>query len=315
MGTGLITSNITPAIIFVPTGLDPLITGVNEKVKKFQEQNLTTEKAKDRDKIRSFAAKISKTKKFIDDARIEFVRDRKASLKLIDQEGKNFRDTLDEIRDKVRQPLTKWEAAEKDRVEKEKKLEIFNTEHQTALAENDIFDREEELTEREAMSRKFEDEKREKEEAERTKKEQIERDVRLKKEAAEEATKIAAEKITDALRKEKEAAEKIKKERVQAEKNRIKAQEQAEQDKRIAIQKAKDAFERNARIEKEEIERKSSALKKAVEAKAANKKHQAAVNNKALSDLLLISNISKDLGKKIIMAIIKKQIEGISINY
>lgn len=311
MGTGLITSNITPAIIFVPTGLDPLITGVNEKVKKFQEQNLTTEKAKDRDKIRSFAAKISKTKKFIDEARIEFVRDRKASLKLIDQEGKNFRDTLDEIRDKVRQPLTKWEAAEKDRVEKEKKLEIFNTEHQTALAENDIFDREKELTEREAMARKLEDEKREKEEAERTKKEQIERDVRLKKEAAEEATKIAAEKITDALRKEKETAEEL----VQAEKNRIKAQEQAEQDKRIAIQKAKDAFERNARIEKEEIERKSSALKKAVEAKAANKKHQAAINNKALSDLLLISNISKDLGKKIIMAIIKKQIEGISINY
>jgi len=332
METGLIRTNITPAKIFVPAGLDPLIDGVRQKVTEFQAKNFTTEKKTDRDKIKSFAARVAKTKTFIDNARVEFVRDKKAGLKIIDQEGKRFRDTLDEIRDEVRLPVTKWEEAEKIRVEKERQLEIFNIDYEEALDMNDLFNREKILAAKEAEFARVEEEKRQKEEVAKQEKEQHERENRIKKEAAENATraaeKLSADKAAKALKKEqdaKESIEKLKKERIEAEereknraeeaeRNRIKAEKQAERDKQAALKKAKDDFEKKAKAEKEEGEKKSAKIKADAEKKAANRKHQAAVNNVIL-DCFIKLDIPEKAGRKIIGAIVKGEIAGLSINY
>ena len=332
METGLVTTNLTPTEIFVPEGLNPLITGVREKVKEFQSLNLTTERKKDRDKIKSFAMKIVKTKTYIDKARLAFVKDRKALLKIIDQEGKHFRDTLDDIKDEVRKPLTDWENAEKIRIEKERELEMFNIDHGEAIAENDIFNRERELEKKEAAIAKAEEEKRQKEEAERIAKEQKEREERIKKEAAEEAIKIAeaaaAKKIADALQKEKEAreaAEKLEQDKIEADRqekirvekdkqDKIEAKQQADRDKKAAIQKAKDEFDKQAMLKKEADNREKVAIKAKADAKAADRKHQASVNNKILAGLSKVG-VDEKLGKKIIEAAVRGQIEGLVVKY
>jgi len=332
MQTDLITISKTPAEIFVPQGLNSLIEGVRDKVREFQALNLTTERKKDRDKIKSFAMKITKTKTFIDKARLAFVKDRKALLKVIDSEGKNFRDTLDEIKNEVRLPLTAWEDEEKIRVEKELELELFNIDHADALGMDDIFNREKAIEAKELAFAKIEEEKREKEEAERLEKEQKEREERIKKEAAEEAIKAtedaAAEKAANALRKEKGArgtAKKLEEERIEAEKqeqirikkekqDKIEAKEKAEKDKKAAVQKAKVEFAIQAEEEKKEAERKMAKAKAAEDAKAANVKHRATVNNKIMESLSKVG-VPKMLGKKIIIATVKGQIEGLNIKY
>lgn len=97
-----------------------LKTEVREKAK-----DLDISISKDREEMRSLAAKVSKTKNGLDKAGKELVEDEKKRLKLIDKERGIVWDELQALQDEVRQPLTDWENAEKDRVAK----------HEAALAE------------------------------------------------------------------------------------------------------------------------------------------------------------------------------------
>lgn len=97
-----------------------LKTEVREKAK-----GLDISISKDREEMRSLAAKVSKTKNGLDKAGKELVEDEKKRLKLIDKERDIVWDELQDLQDEVRQPLTDWENAEKDRVAK----------HEAALAE------------------------------------------------------------------------------------------------------------------------------------------------------------------------------------
>ncbi len=73
-----------------------------------------------RSQIRQMAAKIAKTKTYIDGVGKEIVDDMKSLPKQIDAGRKQFRDYLDALKEEVRKPLTEWEA-EQERV-KAKKL-------------------------------------------------------------------------------------------------------------------------------------------------------------------------------------------------
>lgn len=81
--------------------------------------------AKDREEMRSLAAKVAKTKNGLDKAGKELVEDEKKRLKLIDKERGIVWDELQALQDEVRHPLTDWENTEKDRVAK----------HESALAD------------------------------------------------------------------------------------------------------------------------------------------------------------------------------------
>lgn len=279
---------LEPALLFTEKGTETIIKEVEKKVKGFKG---SVETDKERKEIASFAFKIAKTKTFLETLGKDLVSGEKAKLKIIDGERKRLRDNLDDLKVKVRQPLTEYEEAEKARIEAEKQQLLFELDYEEALGIDDLFNRERELEKKEAEIAKAEEEKRQKEETERLEKERIEREERIKKEAAEKAKRDA-----------KEALERSEREKIELAK-------QAERDKKQAIQKAKD----DARREQEEKDRQKALIKAEEERKAANKNHQKRINREALEDLVTL--IPEDKAKEIIVAIVNTQIRHISINY
>ena len=188
----LVSQNITALQLFSENGLDPVLDKIKEEIDKFVPD---VETDKGRKEIASFARKIASSKVFIENAGKELVSGMKAKAKLIDNERKRSRDTLDQWRDEVRKPLTDYEAAEAAREEKRRQDEILRLDWEEALQMDSLFNREREIKRKEAEFERIAEEARQKEEAARLAKEQAERDERLKKEAKEQAEKDAQAKI------------------------------------------------------------------------------------------------------------------------
>lgn len=96
-----------------------VVSDVLAKVKaaaKEQAEGLDISTAKGRDGIRSLAHKIALTKTAMDEHGKNLVADLKAQTGLIDAERRRVRDELDELKTEIRQPLTDYEEAEKERV-------------------------------------------------------------------------------------------------------------------------------------------------------------------------------------------------------
>lgn len=68
--------------------------------------------------IISLANRISKAKVHLDKLGKELVADWKNKSKGVDADRKKARDTLDALRDKIREPVTEWENIEKNRIKK-----------------------------------------------------------------------------------------------------------------------------------------------------------------------------------------------------
>ncbi len=71
--------------------------------------------AKGRKECASLAARVARSKTYLDGLGKDYVAEIKARAGLIDAERRQIRDTLDALRDEVRAPLTAWEQAEADR--------------------------------------------------------------------------------------------------------------------------------------------------------------------------------------------------------
>ena len=76
--------------------------------------DITTEDGRER--IKSVAYKIARSKTTLDEIGKEHVADIKAKSAAIDKERKTIRDRLDALKEEVRGPLTAWEDAEEKRV-------------------------------------------------------------------------------------------------------------------------------------------------------------------------------------------------------
>jgi len=100
-----------------PGGLDPWLEKIRAEVTG-QAPDLTTKKG--RDAIASRAHKVGKAKVALDDIGKELVAKLKDVPKKIDAERKRMRDLLDALKEEVRAPLTAWEQAENDRVQRHK---------------------------------------------------------------------------------------------------------------------------------------------------------------------------------------------------
>ena len=98
-----------------PNGIDILLEQVRKEAAS-EVPDLTTKKGRDR--IASLAYKVSKTKTLVDDFGKELVSEEKKRLALIDADRKKWRDECDKLRDEIRKPLTDWEQAESDRVQR-----------------------------------------------------------------------------------------------------------------------------------------------------------------------------------------------------
>lgn len=106
--------SIKPLELFTERGADLILKEIKDQVDTFISDISTLEGRK---QIKTMSYRIARSKTALDDLGKNLVSDWKAKAKLVDNERKKIRDTLDELRDGIRQPLTDFENAEKERIQ------------------------------------------------------------------------------------------------------------------------------------------------------------------------------------------------------
>ncbi|MEQ5315712.1 cell envelope biogenesis protein TolA [Providencia vermicola] len=298
--------------------VEDIISKIESEVNSFV-NDVNTDKG--RKEIKSLAYRVAQSKTYLDGLGKDLVAELKEIPKLIDANRKTVRDRLDALRDKVRQPLTEWEA-EQDRIKAEQQMlawheealemnaafdkalaERIESDHEIALLMNEKFDRD--LTEAKAESER----------------QRIAHEEELKKQAAEQARleveQKAQQEIEAAAQREREAieaqerAEREKQEAIQrAEQEAKEAQVRAEREKQAAIEaeRKKQADIEAARLAEEECKRQEDARRQA------DKKHQKEINNQAMQDLI-DAGIPEECAKSCIIAIAKNLVSNVKIHY
>ncbi len=298
--------------------VEDIISKIESEVNSFV-NDVNTDKG--RKEIKSLAYRVAQSKTYLDGLGKDLVAELKEIPKLIDANRKTVRDRLDALRDKVRQPLTEWEA-EQDRIKAEQQMLAW---HEEALEMNAAFDKA--LAERIEsdheiallMNEKFDRDLAEaKAEAER---QRIAHEEELKKQAAEQARLEAEQKAQQEIeaaaqreREAKEAAERAEREKLEAiqraEQEAKEAQGRAEREKQAAIEaERKKAHEaEQARLAEEEHKRQEDAKRQE------DKEHRRVFNQEALK--ALISNgFDEKLATEFIKLVASNQIPHMTMNY
>lgn len=320
-------------VFTTPGAIDPLLERIRKEIDAF-EPDISNDKG--RKAVASMAYKVARAKTYLDDAGKKLADSQKEIPKKIDATRKRIRDTLDKWKDEVRAPLTAWEAAEDERVER---IKASLAEFQAVI--DDLSERPADLirdrlgeVEREAITEQFyaeyvgaaaelkdkaiaalrtaldRAEKREAEQAElarlraaEAERKQKERDEQIAREAAEKA-KRDAEAKAEAERKTAEDA--AKRERDAAEKRELELKLQAEAAERRAAEAESKA--------KREAEQKAEQERAAAARREADKAHRAKINKAAL-DAFVRGGISEDTAKAVITLIAQREIPNVSIQY
>ncbi|WP_100633205.1 hypothetical protein [Pseudomonas qingdaonensis] len=101
--------------IYVAGGLQQFIDLVKGEVQG-EVPDLKTRKGRER--IASLAAKVSKSKTAVEKPGRDYLRRLKEMPKVVEAELRDFVTKMDTLRDETRRPLTEWEAAEDERIDK-----------------------------------------------------------------------------------------------------------------------------------------------------------------------------------------------------
>lgn len=317
-------------------GIEPLLSHVRGKIDAFMKSRPGVETAGGRDEIRSFAFKVAKAKTALEKVGKTLADEQKDIPKRIDATRRRINDTLDQWRDEVRKPLTDWEQAEEDRVNRIKaSLAEFQgvIDDQQERSSEAIRDRLDEVK-REALTEQFygdyigaavelrdkavqalevklaATEKREAEAAELARL-RAEDEARKRREREEQIAREAAE------RAKREAEIKAEQEKRQAEAAAKAEREAAERkilEARLATEAAeKRAADAEARVRRE-AEEKAAREKAEAESRERDKKHRAAINNAALQ-AFVDGGISATAAKKAVELIASRAIPSVSISY
>ena len=107
--------DIDPLEVFTNDGVKPIIEAIRDKATDFEADASTV---KGRKEIASMAAKVSRSKTFLDGIGKELVADWKAKAKVVDISRRTIRDELDKLKEEIRKPLTDWEAEEQARADR-----------------------------------------------------------------------------------------------------------------------------------------------------------------------------------------------------
>ncbi|MTC32411.1 cell envelope biogenesis protein TolA [Providencia alcalifaciens] len=252
-----------------------------------------------RNKYISLAAKVTKTKTYVEGVGKEIAADLKKLPKLVDESRKLIKDQLDKLSEEVRKPATDWEIADEARKAAEELARKMPEMHEEALQMNELFD-----------LRKAEEER-----------QRIAREEEMKRQAAEqarlEAERKAQQEIEAAAQREREAkeaaerAEREKQEAIQrAEQAAKEAHERAEREKQLAIEaERKKAHEaEQARLAEEERKRQEDTKRQE------DKEHRRVFNQEALK--ALVSNgFDEKLATEFIKLVASNQIPHMTMNY
>jgi len=246
---------------YINGGIDQILSEIkNLAVIK----NPSLDTAKSRQEFASLAAKVSKSKVYLDNIGKDLVADWKEKSKAVDGERKKARDFLDNLRDEVRKPLTNWENIEKDRISKIRamlmKIDEFGSTFNKSL--DQLSEQSKQLRE---LFTGFDFE-------------EFENESIQKHQVATDNLNIAAMQLRQRIEQEKEL-EKLRAENERLERERA-IREGAEQARKQAIAEAEAAEKRKLaamQMEKEKIERERQAAieaQKRAEAEAAELKRR-----------------------------------------
>ena len=334
-----------PLLYTEANSLTPYLEHIKASVNEVPD--LTTTKGRDR--IASLAASVSRSKTAIEKPGRAYLKHVKAVVKPIEQNLKTFVDACDALRDKTREPLTKWEAdQEATRQRLQAKVDYFGEEYQSMLENmpGNLHERADFIKsvlddiKAEPVGDDFESMK---EAGEAAKAEiigkmtlayqaaLIESDNQRKAdELAEQAQKAREKQIADdAAAKAKADAEAAAQAQIeQAERDKQAAIQREEQQRQAAIreqeaakQREQQAAEQAAANERARIQREQEAkeaaerqAKEEADRKAANVEHRRAIN-KAIMQQLMALGTSEELGKAIITAAVNGELGAMVINY
>lgn len=310
--------------IALPAGVEIKNTFANPDkmdllLKRIEEEALShapdTETKKGRDGIKSLAYKVAQSKTALDKAGKELNEAARAQIAAVDTERRKVRDRLDALKEKVRKPLTDWEAAEAVRVRRlEERLEAFSmdrTNHEMAsnqiqaildevggieLGEDwqefrtqataakataiDKYQSDLRLSqEREANAAELERLRAEiaKKAAEDKAREDRERAERERKQREEEERKAAEESERLRIKREEEEAERIEQARQEAIQAERKAAEEREAALKREAEEAKARADAAAEAERRRIEKQRQAEEAARKEREADAQHRATI--------------------------------------
>ena len=292
---------VNPLVVFQAGGMSSILSAIRSEVLS----NLPdTSTDKGRKEIAKNAHKVAKSKVLLDTLGKQLADDLNAQLKPINAERKIARDTLDDLKSEVRQPLTEWEQAqaqikaESEAAEAAENLAIqVGVDYEMAALLDVDFNRQ-----RAAQ-------------LEAELKAKADYEARLKSEAAAQAkieAETAAKAIIDKAEADKLAAEQAAAEQVTRAKV---AAENAEADRISALKKA-DA-DKQAAIEKEQARQaaEKEAVRVATEHREKNRAHVGVIRKLAKEHLMLIDGVDEAIAKAIVMAISNGNVAHTQITY
>jgi colicin import membrane protein len=306
-------------VFTTPNGLVELLAKIDHDALSIA-PDLST--ATGRKAVASNAYRVAQTKTYLDNLGKEITDKLKELPKLVDANRKYARETLDELKEKIRQPLTDWEA-EQERIEAAKKAEEQAAKlreeiercHELALFINAEFDRKREEDRKAAEQARIEHERRIAEEAAERARLAAEAKAKAEREESERNAREAAEAAERAKREAIEAAEKAERDRIEAEERHARELQAAQN--RIKAEAEKAAQQERERIEAEQrrIQAEQEAKAKAEAKAAANKEHQRKINSAIVSQLICYAGISDTQAKSVVKAVLSGQVDRVSINY
>lgn len=132
---------------------------------------------------------------------------------------------------------------------------------------------------------------------------EAERKAQAEREAAQRREREAQEAAARAVREKEDAERRAREAAAKAERDRIAAAEKAERDRQAAVEAERRRVAQEAERQRQEDER-----------RAADKAHRATINGEALAALIGLG-LSDAQGKAVVVAIAKREVPHVSINY
>ncbi len=340
-------SKLNAATIFDGNTIDAVVSAVENEVRSIVPDIST---AAGRKEIISRAAAVSKSKVVLEEMGKTLVADWKNKAKLVDADRKIMRDRLDALRDETRKPVTDWEEAAAKRIEALQErvatigaLATHEDEEGNAFPLSALHSRMEDL-EAIVIDESFEEFKLDAMETKESAtkalgkrigdmEEQTRKDAELERLRLAEESRIQQERDATIAREAAETAAREEREKAQREKDEIERQrlaaieekevaerqliEQAEQAKKDAAQAAQKAeVDRQAAVDRE-IARQAEEKRitdAATAKREADIEHKRKINKRAL-ECLVDAGVPEDSAKLAIEAIVKREVEGVTINY
>lgn len=275
---------LTPAIFDTPKQIDDILDDMKKKVADFK-ADVSTKKG--RDEITSFAYQITRSGTALDKLGKESLEKVKLQTDLTNKERRRIKETLNDLKDKVRKPLVEYNLEEERKKEEEEKRKGM---HQAAIASiinvgynlsrswqdhlledmSEGLKEVQELTNRdwqefaeEARTAIYNSAEQITEAIEKRKKHDEEQaELKILREEKEERERL--ERVKQVNREKKERDQKIRKEAAEKEKQKAEAQKQKLiQDKKDAERREKEAAEKAEQARLQAIKDKEDAAKKA----------------------------------------------------